>query len=128
MPNRLDSWLGVTPALTDWMDQSIQQDYGRIWKEKEVEITILRDGVALNPQAVRIETIDNVPFERFGSGKTAFINGTRIRIYGYKDHPSIANTDIQFLDRFKLADQTFEVLQVQPSETWLFTAIAEARD
>lgn len=128
MTNRLDSWLGARPVLTNWLDTSIQQDYGRIWKEKEVEITILRDGDLIDPQKVRIESIDNVPFERFGSGKSALINGTRIRIYGYKDHPSETDTDIQYGDRFRLLGQSFEVLQVQPGEVWFFSAIAEARD
>ena len=128
--NRGDQWMNSSRRDDGWIDQSIPNDYQRIIHEKSVSIFVIRERVKLDPQTVRIESIDNVPFERFAGGQArlAFVNGTRVRIYGYKNHPTTANTDIQFGDRFLWEDQLFEVLQVQPEENWFLSIIAEARD
>lgn len=126
--NRMDYWLNEGARMNAWLDTSIQNDYGRIWLDKPVDIVILRDGVQLAAQTICVQSIDNVPFERIAAGKSAFVNGSRVRLYGYKDHPTIADTNIQFGDRFSLEGQIYEVIQIQPGEVWFFSAIAEARD
>lgn len=132
MAGKIDQWLGADFALTGWRDADRAFGMSRMIGAKSVSITITRrvgtTTSTLTAQTVRIENIDNVPFERLADGRMAVVNGLRCIVIGYKGHPTITDTDIQFGDRFSHEGQMFEVLQAEPGYTDRVIAIAEAVD
>ena len=132
MAGRIDAWLGSGFALPSWRGSDRSFGMSRMITAKESSIVIQRTIGAtkstLAAQLVRIENIDNVPFERIADGENAIVNGLRCIIIGYKNHPTIDDTDIAFGDRFYYEGQMFEVLQVEPGYTDRLIAVAEAVD
>ncbi len=62
------------------------------------------------------------------SGANTSMSYAGVLIVGYKDHPTIANTNIQRGDRFKAGGQNYEVKQVLPDTPSRLLAFAEARE
>lgn len=97
----------------------------RAWSRihrKPSEITLLRDGQALDPQTMRVEIASggsnvNLP--------TGTIGVQSIVIYGVKDHPNVdvPDTDIRRLDRVVIDNKEYTVevlITTQPGEVQAF--------
>ena len=82
------------------------------WKrinDKPASITLLRDGVTLAAQTVRLEY--SVVFREVsgGAGKMAV---AACVVFGVAGHPTVANTDIHRQDQFEIDNTFYTVLQV----------------
>ncbi len=95
--------------------------------EKPTTITIRRGGESLDAQTVRIELSNSTREDldlRRGLDVTPGVQ--RAVVFGLRDHPTAADTDIQRGDRFVVDVTEFEVIGVidAPGEV---QAICEAR-
>lgn len=81
--------------------------------ERAVEISIRRGTDLLDPQTVRIEfgnsAREDLDVRR---GLNVLPGVQRAVVFGLRDHPTIADTDIQRGDRFVLGATEFEVIAV----------------
>jgi len=94
----------------------------RIISEKPVSIVVVRNGEQLTAQTVRIETTRIAP-DRDIAFAAREGNANAVLI-GYKDHPTIADTDLKAGDRFELDGLRFEVRHIFPQtpgslQAWL---------
>ena len=81
--------------------------------EKATAITIRRGGETLDTQTVRIEMSDGGREDldlRRGLNVTPGVQ--RVVVFGVRQHPTVADTDIQRGDRFVVGVTEFEVIGV----------------
>lgn len=77
------------------------------WKrinDKPASVVFKRNGANLSAQTVRVE-LDN-------GGSRGQNTGVRVQgavVYGVKDHPTVADTDMQVGDRFRWAGKQYEI-------------------
>lgn len=125
MPD-VDSWLGDIQPLATWRGQEERaHDTARIIADKSSSITVIRAGVALDAQTVRVDLVNlgNTNRERFGEASSA---GAMVaQITGYKGHPTITDTDLQRGDQFKVGDTSLRVMMVYPGYSDRLLAVAE---
>ena len=112
MPS-IDNWAGNEFPLGHWLDDiHASVDTARLLIDKAVDIVLVRAGVELAAQSVRIEDLSNRPRTyQTDAGETALADTL---ILGYADHPTITDTDIQRGDRFALAGVGYTVVAVLP--------------
>jgi hypothetical protein len=122
----IDAWAGNTFPLSSWLaDVSEAVDAARIVGDKITSITIIRTGVALDAQNVRIEDLSNRPRSyQTEAGETAL---AEVLIVGYKNHATITDTDIQRGDRFALDGISYRVVAVVPGLVDCLQAFATTR-
>jgi hypothetical protein len=77
-----------------------------------VSITVYRDGVELDAQTVRIDRA-TLTTKRQGADNNVSIEETPYIVTGYKDHPTIDDTDIERGDRFEYESVVYSVVDVQ---------------
>ena len=112
MPN-VDAWAGNTFPLGGWLDDiNASVDTARILADKASSITLIRAGVAQAAQSVRIEDLRDRPRSYQTEGGDTGL--AEILILGYKNHPTITDTDIQRGDRFALDGVGYRVVAVMP--------------
>jgi hypothetical protein len=120
---RLDTWLtGALPF--GWANPNIAVNVGNIIADKSSSIVVTRDGAQLAAQTVRIEVIGN-PAQRKSDG--ALVGTNTVMVLGYKDHPTVADTNLTRGDRFFSGGIMYDVIMVQPGYTDRLIAICEAR-
>lgn len=125
MPD-INTWLGGTPALATWRDDVDRAyDTERTITAKSASITITRAGVAQAAQTVRLEPQSGGSDAR---GQNATVSNAGVLIVGYKDHPTITDTDIRRGDRFFYAGQMYTVTQAMPDVPNRLLATAEASE
>lgn len=125
MPD-IDAWAGSVFPLSGWLDDiSASVDTARILADKSSSIVLVRAGVTQAAQTVRIEDLRDRPrsFQTEG-GDTGL---AEILILGYKNHPTITDTDIQRGDRFALDGMGYRVVAVVPGLTDSVQAFATMR-
>ena len=112
VPN-IDAWSGNEFPLGDWVDDVSQAvDTAKILADKSSSIVLIRAGVPLAAQSVRIEDLRDRPRSyQTEAGETGL---AEILILGYLDHPTITDTDIQRGDRFALDGAGCRVVAVMP--------------
>ncbi len=118
MPD-FESWRGseAARALDAWARIS----------DRAVTITIQRGAETLDAQTVRIEFGDSAREDLdLRRGLNVVPGVQRVVVFGVRNHPTVADTDIQRGDRFVVGATEFEVLGVigAPGEV---QAICEAR-
>jgi hypothetical protein len=99
----------------------------RAWlriNRKPKTITIKRKGETLAEQTVRLELGSIANDER---GENAMPGVQRIVIFGVKDHPTVADTDIKSGDRFNVDNKQYEVVSVVDTIVGEIQAVGEAR-
>lgn len=113
-----DAWLVDTSFLRTWMgDQSRPASVGNIIQDKPSSIVIERDGVAnLAAQTVRLDTYTAAQEVGYFFD-TGLLRTQGFVLLGYKEHPTIADTNIQSGDRFVLDSRIYEVEKVEASFT-----------
>lgn len=86
---------------------------GLAWRriqDKPTVITVNRDGVTLPAQTVRIEYNET---ERVVTGEANGTSSSRdVILFGVKNHPTVADTDLKYGDRFAYNGQMFHVVFV----------------
>lgn len=109
----IDAWAGDAFPLGNWLDDiHASVDTARILADKSTSIVLVRAGVELAAQSVRIEDLSNRPRSyQTEAGETALAT---ILILGYSDHPTIVDTDVQRGDRFALDGVGYKVVAVVP--------------
>lgn len=86
---------------------------GLAWRriqDKPTSITVNREGVALPVQVVRIEYNET---ERVVTGEANGTSSSRdVIVFGVKNYPTVADTDLKYGDRFAYNGQMFHVVFV----------------
>lgn len=112
MPD-IDAWAGNTFPLSAWLDDiSASVDTARILADKATDIVLVRAGVELDAQSVRIEDLRDRPRSYQTEGGDTGL--AEILILGYSNHPTITDTNIQRGDRFALDGAAYRVVAVVP--------------
>lgn len=123
----LDALLGSTPS---WLSRSHRAyDTARVIADKPTSITVRRAGATLDAQTVRLE-VSSMPTQMPTQmrGENATSTNLQTVVVGYKNHPTIADTDVQRGDRFFAGGQMYEVVQVLADVPDRLLAIAEATE
>lgn len=87
---------------------------GNLIALKPTSITVRRGATTLSAQTVRLETLASQRAV-VGEGGVTFMCDAHL--LGYRDHPSVADTDIQAGDRFRADDIDYEVVIRLPAHT-----------
>ena len=125
MPD-FNAWTGDAVPLTGWTDDNDRaHDTARLIAAKSSSITVSRPSGALDAQTVRLEPAGSAGE---ASGTNMVISKAGIVIIGYKDHPTITDTNLRRGDRFLIAGQKYSVTQVLPDIPSRLLAIAEASE
>ena len=120
----IDALLGSTPS---WLSRSHRAyDTARVIADKPTSITVRRAGATLDAQTVRLEVSSHMPAQANGPNVTS--TNLQTVVVGYKNHPTIADTDVQRGDRFFAGGQMYEVVQVLADVPDRLLAIAEATE
>lgn len=119
MPD-IDAWLGAGTSLAD---ENRAGDTARTIADKPSTIVVLRRGVALPAQVVRIDTAGSPAVTQ---GENTTMARTMAIVLGYKNHATIADTDLERSDRFMLDGVLYDVRQILPSVPDRLIALAEA--
>lgn len=106
--SRADNWAGNIKPMENWDYESRSMDTARLIAEKPITITLIRNGIALSPQTVRVEPYRH-PHEQNAQNSWRVSLGAVV-IVGYREHPTIPNTDIQRDDNFLYQDQLYTVV------------------
>jgi hypothetical protein len=127
---RLGTWLAVRPTTlltsTD-IERSVNM-YNMVL-DKPTDIEIIRDsGPKLDPQTVRIEYLEQAFTQRGTQINETSRQG--VVILAQKNHPTVPDVDIRRGDQFFLSDLDlmFEIVQVDFTNNWLFSATAIATE
>lgn len=126
MPNFLN-WMGEDGKAGAWAASVHGANTSahithRIISDKPQQIEIVRHNQTLAPQTVRIETTRIAPDrDTMFAGRE---NNANAVLIGYKDHPTIPDTDIRAGDRFALNGSRYEVRFIFPEtpgsiQAWL---------
>lgn len=112
--SRIDAWIGNSRAESN----------AHLIEIKPTSITIDRNGTAVAPQTVRLETLGSQRQYQTQSGAIHMIDALAL---GYKGHPTIADTDIQAGDRFRADGVNYEVVVVMPAHEFCVQAYLRVR-
>jgi hypothetical protein len=99
-------------------------DTARLISHKSTSITVVRAGVSLTAQTVRIEDMGRTREVQTEGGQTAIADTL---ILGYFGHPTITDTDLQTGDRFAVAGVGYEIVGLLPGLTDSLQAWAMVR-
>lgn len=117
LSNRGAMWMSLVTPVQQPNVQQLAVDTARTIAERPSTITVQRDKgneeyVTLDPQVVRIEVVQSI--RDSGESRDSMVAVSRQYVVGmgYKDHPSIPNTDVQRGDTFFWKHRTYEVQEV----------------
>lgn len=123
----IDRWLNGRGRAGSWLSKSHRASTtGNVIADKPVSITITRGATTLSAQTVRIDVLGWSIIERTLVDGLGVNSNQRVLVVGYKNHPTIADTNIQLGDTFPYEGKLFRVLKVEPGFTDRVLAIAEA--
>ena len=110
MPN-FSAWLSSHSPIVSASDRAVLA-WRRI-NDKPTSIVVNRDGSVLPPQTVRLEYSEA---ERSSIGEAGVVSMIRkIIVFGVVNHPSVADTDLRYGDRFAFGGVVFHVQMVMPT-------------
>lgn len=120
--SRIDDW--ATGSLpNDWVrDRDLSIDLGELINDKPTTITVIRAGVARDPQTVRIEGLSSSRQALSPAGQVFTVDAV---IIGYKGYPPAIDTDLKPGDRFVVAGVRYEVIMLIPGLTDSLQAYAK---
>ncbi len=128
MPN-LSAWVGARSRYRRWRVNDVRTaGVANIIADNPASIVIVRRGSVLAAQTVRIAVFGNSYAEKIGLSGNADLNTQRVLVLGYRGHATIADTDIQPMDEFKVDGMFYRVVKVEPGFTDRVEAIAESTD
>jgi len=112
------------PDLSAWGADRTEDTAARI-AAQPVSIVVIRDGATLAAQTVRVEPY-GWPGQQRGENATTANAG--VIVTGYKDHATIADTDLQRGDRFMVEGQMVTVTALLVIVPGRLVAVAEASE
>lgn len=131
MPN-FGNWLNASTAR-DWIDGGYRaQSVAELIAENPSSITIERENPTtqavsnLSAQTVRIELRSLSYAERQVMGNNGLMTEQSVIVLGYRNHPTIADTNIRMGDRFTYDNQYYVVRKVEAAMSDRVLAFAEA--
>lgn len=124
MPN-FDAWLADSGALATWRgDVGRAVSVGNIIADKPVSIIVQRGGTELDAQVVRLDTYgSDTETEYFFN--TGLLHTQGFVLTGYKNHPTITDTDVETGDKFSYDSRVWEVKKVEATMPHLLQALVE---
>lgn len=120
----LDAWMGDRFPLATLQSLNTAADTARLVADKPTSIGVVRAGVPLLEQSVRIEPLGRPVYVPSGGGITAMADAL---VLGHKDHPTIPDTDLRTGDRFSVGAVAYEVVAVTPGLPGSLQAFARVR-
>ena len=100
------------PSLTSTTNAQSATSIGERIALKPTSITIVRAGTAIAAQTVRLETLAS---QRAVVGNGGITYQCDALLLGYKNHPTVTDSNIQAGDRFKAGGISYEVIIVLPA-------------
>jgi len=100
------------PNIVNFVADDRPTAIGDLITIKPTSITVRRGNGTLSAQTVRLETLASQRAV-VGEGGVTFMCDAHL--LGYRDHPTIADTDIQAGDRFRADGVDYEVIIVLPA-------------
>lgn len=101
----ISSWYGSTGAINTTV--RAERTWSMILRDP-LPIVVDRDGIDLPAQTVKL-TADNDARWVGGDGDVGKSAERDLVIFGIKDHPTVADTDLQTGDRFIFNDAIYEI-------------------
>jgi len=104
----INAWLNTSNTSPNTTQRAVDA-WNRIG-DKPVSITVIRGDTTLPIQTVRIEYSES---ERVVTGEASGMSAVRnVIVFGVKNHPSVANTNLQYGDMFSYDGQIFKIVFV----------------
>jgi len=100
------------PNLANFVADDRPTSIGDLIALKPASITVRRGSSTLGAQTVRLETLASQRAV-VGEGGVTFMCDAHL--LGYRDHPTVADTDIQAGDRFRADGVDYDVVIVLPA-------------
>jgi hypothetical protein len=91
--------------------------------DKPTDVELLREGVPLPPQTVRIEPDNSSQDANSDLGDSRL---RKVQIFGIQGHPELDDTDIEMWDTFRYKDAEYTVLNINREGIGLVIAYCEA--
>lgn len=93
--------------------------------DRPTSVVLVRGSTPLDAQMVRIES-DNTVTDQNSPGTNTVMAIQKVTLFGVRDHATVADTDIERSDRFRINNVQYEVMTIMtpPGEV---QAICEAR-
>ena len=109
--SKSNGWLsGSLP--NDWVgDRDLSIDLGELVNDKPTTITVIRGGVARDPQIVRVEALGGSRTALTPAGQVFNVDAV---IIGYKGYQPAIDTDLKPGDRFVVAGVRYEIMMLIP--------------
>lgn len=109
------------PNIAAYTNDSRPSSIGDLIALKPTSITVRRGNSTLSAQTVRLETLAS---QRAVVGEGGITYQCDALALGYKNHPSVADTDLQPGDRFQADGVAYEVVILLPGhidnvQAWL---------
>lgn len=99
------------PNFSNFATDDRATSIGDLIALKPTSITIRRGSSTLSAQTVRLETLASQRMVVGEGGVTHQIDG---HLQGYRNHPTIADTNVKAGDRFVADGTAFEVISILP--------------
>lgn len=112
------------PNLDNWLNTDRATSIAALIALKSTSITVSRAGATLGAQTVRLETLSSQRQVQTDGGITHQIDAMAL---GYKNHPTIDDTDLQPGDRFLADGVAYEVIMVMPAHVDQLQAYLKVR-
>lgn len=124
MPN-FNAWLGAPPVLGAWLDDVTDAvGVAEIIGQKPVSITVYRQSGVLPAQTVRLDLLSSVASVQEQNATTLGV--MRVLVLGYRNHPTITDTDLRRGDTFAYDGQRYKVTQIDTTYRDRLQAVGEA--
>lgn len=120
MPN-VDNWLSDNPSA-DWLGSVNRAvDIARVIADKPFSITVQRNGSTLPAQTVRID----ISRPAGNPGMAVTVDASTLIIFGYRNHPTIADTNLQRGDQFLYDGALYDVTNLEEGVPYRLLAYAQ---
>ena len=100
------------PNFANYLGDDRPTSIGDLITIKPTSITVRRGASTLPAQTVRLETLSSQRAVQTEGGITHMIDAMAL---GYKNHPTVTDTDLRVGDRFVAAGVAYEVVIVMPA-------------
>lgn len=129
----ISQWFGTSRVLDAWRGKEGRPgSVAQMIADDPFTITVTREagGVTstLTVQTVRIAQRGTHGTEAFLRAGVGFTSRQQVVILGYKNHPSVADTDLRYGDRFAYHGKYYTVTLIEKDFTDRLIALGEAVD
>lgn len=126
--SKADAWLGSSATLNDVVStEQRANDTARRIAEKPSTITLTRGGSQLAAQTMRLDPSNSPSQAQDRAGDVNRVAMTGLLVMGYKDHATIADTNIKRGDKFYHESHMYEVIDILPALSGRLLAFADGR-